>query len=370
MRITLVIAALTRGGAERVMTGLANFWAERGDQVTVLTFDHGATPSYFLAPAANHRSLGLAATSHNVFQGLYRNLGRVRRLRCAIRDSHPDVVICFIDVTNVQTLVATRGLGIPVIVSERVHPSLSNIGPIWATLRRVTYPLADALVCQTQPAVAWFESRMKVKGYVIPNALTIPPRQVPSSRRDRQVTRRVVTGMGRLVPQKGFDILLRAFSTVSARHPEWILRIIGTGPLRQELESTTQALGIGERVTFTGEVADPFSLLEDSDLFVLSSRFEGFANALCEAMALGLAVISFDCPSGPAEIIRNGEDGVLVRAEDEAALAVAMDHLMRDEQERERLAARAPEVLKRFSPDRIMPMWDRLLCELNIPRPG
>src|SRR6185437_12022720 len=145
-----------------------------------------------------------------------------------------------------------------------------------------------------------------------------------------------------------------------ARYPDWQLKVLGEGPLKERLQAQARDLQLEDRVEFAGALADPFPVLRAADLFVFSSRFEGFGNALCEAMACGVPAISFDCPSGPSEIIRHGIDGVLVPPEDVTALASAMDDLICDATKRETFARRAADVLNRFGVDGVLSMWDRV----------
>jgi GalNAc-alpha-(1->4)-GalNAc-alpha-(1->3)-diNAcBac-PP-undecaprenol alpha-1,4-N-acetyl-D-galactosaminyltransferase len=365
MKLTLVISSLERGGAERIISVLAGAWAERGEQVTLLTFDDAEAPAYPLHPRVALKSLHVANEfARNPFHALYRNVRRIRLLRRLIRQSRPDAVISFLDFPNIVTLLATRCLGVPVIVSERANPAYDDLKMIWKVLRRFTYPWAAALVCQTNAMVALLQQKIKVAGYAIPNAVELPATGNAGAPKGGAANSRTAIAMGRLVPQKGFDLLLQAFALLARRHPEWSLTVLGKGPLKGRLEAQAASLGLKNRVSFVGAVSDPFPVLRAADLFVFSSRFEGFGNALAEAMACGLPVISFDCPAGPSDIIRQGVDGVLVPAEDIAGLANAMDHLMSDAAERERLAHRAPEVLTRFSLERVLTMWDTLFDDV------
>lgn len=365
MKLTLVISSLERGGAERILSVLAGAWAERGRQVTLITFDDAEAPAYPLHRDVILRSLRVPnELAKNFFSALYRNVRRVQLLRRMVRQSQPDVVISFLDFPNIITLLATRGLGIPVVVSERANPQFDELKPIWKRLRMLLYPHAAALICQTGAMVTQLRQKMKVTGYAIPNPVEMPVPSKPAGPKDGSTNSHTVIAMGRLVPQKGFDLLLEAFSRIAGRHPAWSVKVLGKGPLQGRLETQAESLGLKNRVSFVGAVPDPFPILRGGDLFVFSSRFEGFGNALAEAMACGLPAISFDCLAGPADIIRHDVDGILVPPEDVAGLAGAMDRLMGNAAERERLALRAPEVLARFSLESVLSLWEKVFNDV------
>lgn len=365
MRLTFVSTSLELGGAQRTVSVLANSWARLGREVTVIIFDQDDTPAYRLDPQVKLRNLRVTnGRAANILQAISRNWKRLWRLRREIRNSRPDVVISFMDYTNVMTLLSTRGLHLPVIVSEQAHPDHDPMGRLWETLRRLMYPHASMLVCPTTRMTALLEKRFKVRGRAIPNLVEVPSSAATGNAVSQSKPNYVAVGMGRLVPQKGFDLLLDAFSQIAKKHPEWSLVIIGKGPLREQLETQVKLLGLDGRVTFLGEITDPFSVLRAGDLFVFPSRFEGFGNALVEAMGCGLPAISFDCVAGPSDIIRDGVDGILVAPEDVHALAAAMERLMGDARERERLARRALEVSTRFSLEKILGLWDELFDEI------
>jgi len=200
---------------------------------------------------------------------------------------------------------------------------------------------------------------LETRAVVIPNAVYAPS-LTEEPKRAAGATK-TAYAMGRLEHQKGFDILLRAFAAVKDKQSDWELTILGEGPLRADLERLIRELGLSGRAHLPGWVPNPARLLNDGDLFVLSSRFEGFPNSLCEAMACGIPVISTDCPTGPDGIVRHEVDGILVPTEDVEALSAAMDRLMSNEEERRELARRAPEILERFAPDKVMGLWEDLL---------
>jgi glycosyltransferase involved in cell wall biosynthesis len=332
---------------------LCNHWAERGWDVTIATLDDGSEPPFFpLAPKVRHVALGIAKR---------RIVPRVLGLRSFLARERPDRVVSFIDETNVLILLAARGMGIPVVVSVRTDPARHAIPRGWHILRRLTYPWARAIVVQTDTAATFFPASWASRVAVIPNpvpkveALT-PPRTPDGA------THRIVA-IGRLGKEKGFDLLIRAFAGIARTHPGWELTILGEGEEREALNQEIERSGVAGRVRLSGRTTDTAGVLRRSELFVLPSRYEGFPNALCEAMACGLPVIAFDCRSGPRSIIRDDVDGLLVPAEDVGALSAAMARLIADPERRRQLGARAVEVSDRFSVQRIASQWEQVLLD-------
>lgn len=353
-RITCVISSLGSGGAERVISRLANAWAADGRHVEIVTLESAqAAPFYPLDPAVVLRPLGVAAASKGLGEAILGNLRRLVALRRAIQASQPDVVLAFTDVTNVRVLMALLGTRLPVIVSERVDPSQHSIGRVWNFLRDRFYPRADVLVVQSERAARFFP-RLAAQLRVIPNPVVLPE----VAARPRAEGPRQLVSLGRLHEQKGFDRLFRAFAQVAERHPNWRLTIWGEGPERSALEQLRDALGLQARVALPGNTTAPYERLAEADLFVMSSRYEGFPNALCEALAIGLPAVSFDCASGPAEIIAHGESGWLVPPGDVDQLAAALDRLMGDAALRQHLAANAMRVRDTYALPKVLAMWD------------
>ena len=360
MRIGLVISDLGPGGAQRVLTSLAGAWSARGDDVHLLPLHGGPDQDFYaIAPTVHVQHLALPVGSTGAVGKLWRNVGRVRALRRALRALQPDVVVSFIDQSNVVALLASVGTGMPVIVSERTDPRQSQSGRMWSLLTRLTYPLARSLVVQTSEIAAHYADWRLRSVATIPNPVYPPP--VPDGADRSGLRTPYVLAVSRLSHEKGIDLLLAAFADVAPRFPEWSLVIAGSGPERQTLEAQALELGISGRCDFLGEVGDVASVMKDASVFVLPSRTEGFPNALCEAMACGIASIATDYPSGPRHIVRDGVDGVLVPTENADDLAQAMSAPMANPATRRRLGDAARAITDRFSVSRVLALWEDVL---------
>jgi glycosyltransferase involved in cell wall biosynthesis len=358
MRLALVISALGAGGAERVIVTLANAWAARGWQVALITFEPpGTKPYYPVDPRVTLRQLGIPSVGHPRWKAVRQGLRRVSALRQALRTMAPDLVIAFLAKINVLTMLASRGLAVPVIVSERNNPERQRFRGIWSWLRHWSYGAAWCVVTPSRGVLASFPRKIRARGRVIPNPVDLTCAAIPQRGKGRLVA------VGRLVHQKGFDLLLRAFARIAPDHPEWTLTVWGEGEQRAALEALCAHLGVAGRVQLPGLTERPGRWVQEADIFVLSSRYESFGNVITEAMVAGLPVIAFECPWGPGEILRDGEDGLLVPPEDVGALAAAIRRLIVDADLRRRLGQAAARNVRRFARDAVIAQWDALVAE-------
>lgn len=351
--VVLVTGSLEVGGAERVLANMANFWDNKGWRITLATWAGPSSEDFYpLNSRVKRVWLDVDTRGSSLVSRLQSYARRIRKLRRLLASTQPDAVLSFIDTSNVMTLLACVGLRLRVVVSERSNGAAkARIPWAWRALRYATYWRAAAVVAQTPEAASLIEERFGVRAIAIPNPLRSLP-ELDSPRESMILT------VGRLSHEKGFDLLIRAFSVVKRKFPDWRLVIIGDGPEHSALLRLCEQLGIADCVEFHLPVKDIESWMSRAGLVVQPSRFEGFPNVVLEAMGMGVAVISADCRSGPAEIIEDGINGRLVPVEDVAALSRVMSELLRQPEVRLRLGTEAIKVRQVFRQDLIMRQWE------------
>jgi GalNAc-alpha-(1->4)-GalNAc-alpha-(1->3)-diNAcBac-PP-undecaprenol alpha-1,4-N-acetyl-D-galactosaminyltransferase len=349
-RVLLVIGSLGGGGAERQITQMANYWDRHGWNVTLATMTaNGTTDSYFLHPTITR--VHLLASKRGMSSRILRTGLVLARLRMLMTRFDPDFTISFLNTTNILTLLASLGTGRRVIVSERNNPQF-HLGTTaaWKFLRRLVFRLSFVVVAQTSDVATWMRQKYSCRTIVIPNVLRTM--DLPDLMRKKSILT-----LGRLHHCKGIDILLFAFSRIASIHPDWNLDIVGDGNEKEKLASLAQDLGIDDRVKWHAWTKEVEPWFRSTGIFAHPSRYEGYPNALLEAMASGCAVVAADCPSGPSEIINHGINGLLIRKECPEALARALDDLIRNPTLRIRLGAEATNVKDSHEETAIMDRW-------------
>jgi glycosyltransferase involved in cell wall biosynthesis len=363
MRILCIISSLGPGGAERVMTWLASGLAGRGHEVTLACLCSPRESAYGRPEAVAIRYLGVLAASSDALAGLVATGRRVRRLRRLYAELRPDVVLSFMDQTNVLALAAALGTPWPVVVCEHTDPARAWIGRGWALGRRLLYPRAATVVVLAEGMRRAFGRRIRSLVEVIPNPVLLQPAEAEAP----MAGRKRLLAVGRLHPVKGFDRLVQAFAAVAPRLPEWELVILGEGPERPRLEAQAARTGLGDRIRLPGHRGNPFPLYRGAQALALASSVEGFPNVLVEAMACGLPVLATACTPAIADILEGGRLGLMVAPDSADALAAGLDRLLGDAACRERLAASAPEVLERFEQGALLDRWEALLARRGRP---
>ncbi len=350
MKIICIVGSFSFGGAERVMTNLVNSFSKK-NEVTYVAIQARKDIAYPIC------------TNVKVINGLgYKNkLEAVKLLREVIKREAPDVVLSFLIQINIITLIATMGLNIPVVISERNDPSQEKI--LWKRcLRDLLYPHCTGIVFQTKGAQSFFPDKVQRKSTIISNPIFI---SMENSSYTAQNRKKEIVAVGRLEKQKNHSLLIEAFVNVVKRHPDYSLCIYGEGSLRQVLEKLISDRGLTGKIKMPGNKADIHDRIKDSALFVMTSDFEGMPNALMEAMALGLCCISSDCPSGgPRELIKDGKNGYLFKVGDQTDLEQKMLYALENPDISEQVGYEAKKVLDSHNLKVIALAWEKYLHEV------
>ena len=377
MRITIVIAGLGGGGAERVCVNLANAWVERRHHVTILTVNQNSAPAYAIDPRVERADIGWPRWATNeelnsaaiapIIRGLHdagcakqlmEQITILALLRHAILARKPDVVISHIDVTNVLVLAALAAANVPVIVCEHTDNTRISLGS-WQNVRAALYRRARAVVASHPNSAAWLEGH-GARAYTIPNPLITPP---PRSH-DRNGSRLRLVTLTRLSEEKRPGWFVHAFASIAKNFPEWDFDVYGDGPLHSSIANLVGSVA-PKRIQLRGFTDAPYDVLNEADLFVSTSWVEGFGNSIWESLACGVPVVAMDAGAPVRSLVRDGVDGLIVNENYVDALASALASLMGDNERRKAFAVRAPEVLTRFPLEAALHSWDQLLAEVT-----
>lgn len=370
MKLLIFIHSLASGGAERVTVTLANHWASRDWDVTIVTIADANKDFYQLDPAIRRIGLNMAMDSRTPASAVINNLRRLGALYRILMQQRPDIAIAMMPAANVTLAIAGRLAGIPTLGSERTYPPAMPIGRFWETARRRAYPLLSGLVAQTADSASWLQVHTQSKRVaVIPNPILFPiPNQSPgiSPRKVRATlaSEHILLAVGRLEEEKRFDRLIAAFAEVAPKHPDWSLVVLGEGGMRVSLNTQVARLGLDGRVACLGAVGNVGDWYAAASAYVLTSRYEGFPNTLLEALCYGVPSLAVDCMTGPRELIEPEVNGLLVPQDDPVALIAGLDRLMGDQELRERLAKRAVEAREAYAVPRIAAQWQAFICDI------
>lgn len=368
MNILFLTSSLGAGGAERVATTLCNAWSARGDRVILVpTFSGGGKPFYGVSNEVELIYLAELAGVGN--KSLLSYVRRFFALRNLITSRKPDVIISFLPNVNVAAITSSAFTKIPLIICERTDPSICPIPKFWQFVCRLVYRYADLLVVQTEAVAERVNQIYPALKRVcnIPNPL--PPEVINHKKTSEIKQRKLLISLGRLSDEKQINLIVEAFAKVAPLFEDWDLNIYGEGPLRSDIEKQICDIGVEHRVFLMGRTIQPWETMMGADIFILTSKYEGFPNALLEAMGVGLPCIAFNCPSGPEEITCNGKVAILVPLNDMNGLLLALKRLMSDPEIRERLGQQARiSVIDRFNLNAILDHWDRAFREVGVKR--
>lgn len=354
--IAILVGDISRGaGTERAVTNLANMLAGSGSYVvTVISLysSSGSQCYYPINPAVDVVHLGLAKSG--MAKRLVVYIKFIRSMNAIIRDKHIDVVLGTTHALN--SLLFFMSGKAKKIACE--HMNYAACPKISGRIRRIMYPRLDAVVLLTNADAKHYDFVAPKKKWVIPNSLSF------TCENPARLESKKIIAVGRLTRQKGFDLLVKAATLIKKEIPDWHISIFGEGEEKEDLLNAITSFELGGFMSIHEPTKEIRQELLNSALFVMSSRHEGLPMILLEAKACGLPIVSFDCPEGPAEVVRHGKDGLLVEPENVEKLAEAVVSLAKNDEQLKAFGRKAFENANDFSSEVIFKKWDQLFNSL------
>lgn len=364
-KIAFYIGSLGKGGAERVIRNLAQYFKSEGYDVYMVT-KLKEKDEYDLDPSIQ-RIIADITPEEETGRRIGNLSARVKKLRRIWSDIKPDIIVSFIRKNNLMAIASAAPLHIPVVVSVRSAPARELAGKGVKQLTFYMFRKAAGVVLQTTQARDFFPKYIQKKSVILPNSINSEFIEYIDNNVSKTVDKmgkRIIT-VGRIDDNKNQKMLVEAFIEIADAHPDWELHLYGDGESREKIEKIAKDSKALDRIVFHGVVNNVPEVMGEADIFVLPSKVEGMPNALIEAMAMGKACISTDCPcGGPADIIDNGVNGILIPVDDRTGLITSLDKLMGDDNLRYQLGSKAVMIKDRLNPDIVNRQWKDYIEEI------
>lgn len=345
MKLTFVSSTLHAGGAERVISLLANSFCQKGYEVEIVCINKHLV----FYPIDEKVKVWFAEDEVKSLS----ILKKVLWLRNHIKNDRPDVVIAFMLEVYCVTLASLIGVSVPVISSERIDPHFFGRAKgllRWLLLRRTTH-----LVVQTVRIKDFYSAKLQSRTTIIPNPVTDKVFSLTPTLKQKRII-----AVGRLAYQKNYPMMFRAFAKVHHDFPDWQLVVYGNGPQKDEIRGVIERLGMEGHIILAGKSDHVVEEMNKSSLFVMSSDYEGMSNALLEAVCVGLPVISTDV-SGARDLITEGVNGYIVPVGNERALTLALSSMLSSPEKMDEMGRQSKALAPRFREEQIVGQWEELI---------
>ena len=361
-KIIFVTAGLVSGGAERVLSTIANGLSRRDYDVEIISKQH-IPPFYNLDDDIKIFYPKNKITYTNHFLKYFTRFLLYKDIFLKLRKEEPEIVVTFSTTTNGIIILISKILGIKVIASEHSNYKVGLKNPFIWMIKRVIYKFSDRLTVLTKRDNEKFYGKFIKNITVMPNPLSLNPINT-NSKFKRENTLLAIGNLSRW-KIKGFDNLLLIFNEIQKLVPNYKLQIVGGGD-SSFLAKLSNELGISNKVEFIGEVSDIQNYMQKASIFVLTSRWEGLPMALIESMSQGLPVVAYDCFSGPRDVISCYKDGILVKDQARDLFVKEVVNLIHNKKLRFKLAVEAIKTVKKYDIDSIIDRWELIINNIQI----
>jgi glycosyltransferase involved in cell wall biosynthesis len=354
MKVAIIIPDITRSaGTERAVCNLANMLAGgRKYEITIISANSAGGSSYYSLDN-KVKIVHCAVLEKNKIIRKIKEFMRVRKNCDAER--YDFVIGTYPAINSMLPFIASAKKK---IAAE--HMNYDAVSFIVKMTRKFLYRFLDAVVLLTRADAANY--KFHKNAVVIPNTLSFTPQRLSSAEN------KVILAVGRLTYQKGFERLVEAISLIKEKCSGWRVRIIGDGKDKEVINRRIKESGLEDMAVIlplTDNIEDEY---RNAGVYVMSSRFEGLPMVLIEAKSCGLPIVSFDCPEGPADIVRDGIDGFLVEKDNVGLFSKAILKLVESEELRKQFGREAVNDIDRFRPERVIGLWDTLFVNLTNKR--